>query len=375
MIRKIRNSVLLLCMWCCSANGAVIFVDHAAAGAATGHNWNDAFVSISAALASASTGDSVWVASGTYGPIVLKEGVRILGGFSGNEVDAAHAQPLVHKTFISGGNAKQAVIGKNISSSTVVRGVHIVDGVATGWTETGGGLYLEHGSAMFVDCVFRNNWAFWAGGAVALNKKSAPTFVNCRFHSNGTKDAKVTIAGGAVFINDGSTTFTNCLFYKNRATEGGALVNITGDLTLSNCTLTENEATRGKGGALFDDSVHAKIRNSILWNNIAQKTSTSEMHNNRALGRTDTKFSLVADGWPGDGNINADPLFVNSATGDYRLQAGSPCRDRGNNAALPTDTADLSGNGNRTETLPRDLALRSRVEGNTVDMGAFEYVP
>jgi hypothetical protein len=75
------------------------------------------------------------------------------------------------------------------------------------------------------------------------------------------------------------------------------------------------------------------------------------------------------------GNVDANPLFVNAAAGGYRLQAGSPCRDRGNNAALPADEADLSGDGNLSETLPRDLALRSRIEGTTVDMGAFEYIP
>ena len=36
----------------------------------------------------------------------------------------------------------------------------------------------------------------------------------------------------------------------------------------------------------------------------------------------------------GTDNIEADPLFVDMAAGDFRLQAGSPCMDTGNNALV-----------------------------------------
>lgn len=139
-----------------------------------------------------------------------------------------------------------------------------------------------------------------------------------------------------------------------------------------NCTIVKNEATRGKGGALFDDSVMAEIRNCIFWNNRAWNLETSEIHNNRALGWTKIFHSNIPGGWPGTGNVDVDPMFVDSANGDFRLKAGSPCRDRGDNAALPVDVADLGGNGDRTESLPQDLARGTRVDGSAVDMGAFE---
>ena len=44
---------------------------------------------------------------------------------------------------------------------------------------------------------------------------------------------------------------------------------------------------------------------------------------------------------PGHGCIvNTDPLFVNAATGDFRLQAGSPCKLAGYNSGIATDFAD-----------------------------------
>ena len=42
-------------------------------------------------------------------------------------------------------------------------------------------------------------------------------------------------------------------------------------------------------------------------------------------GGVTVTYSDVENGWSGTGNIDADPLFVDPANGDYRLAAGSPC--------------------------------------------------
>ncbi|HEY3266718.1 MAG TPA: right-handed parallel beta-helix repeat-containing protein [Armatimonadota bacterium] len=58
------------------------------------------------------------------------------------------------------------------------------------------------------------------------------------------------------------------------------------------------------------------------------------------------------------GNISLAPLFVDGAGGDYRLQAGSPCIDAGNDAYIASDA--------------RDLANAPRIAGAHVDIGAYE---
>jgi hypothetical protein len=47
-------------------------------------------------------------------------------------------------------------------------------------------------------------------------------------------------------------------------------------------------------------------------------------------------FSNVEGGFPGAGNIDLDPLFLDAAGGDYRLLPGSPCVDAGD----PTSALD-----------------------------------
>ena len=60
------------------------------------------------------------------------------------------------------------------------------------------------------------------------------------------------------------------------------------------------------------------------------------------------------------GNISADPQFVNSSAGNFRLRRSSPCVNAGVNRAWMTGTVDLDG-------APRLVG--------TVDMGAYELAP
>ena len=71
--------------------------------------------------------------------------------------------------------------------------------------------------------------------------------------------------------------------------------------------------------------------------------------------------------------FNQDPLFIDAASQDLRLEACSPAIDSGSMAALAMDTFDLDGDGNTMEALPLDLDDSTRVVGAEVDMGAYEY--
>src|SRR5262245_31397715 len=59
-----------------------------------GATWGSAFPDPESALARASAGDEIWIASGTYsGRLEVKSGVALYGGFAGNESLRDERQP------------------------------------------------------------------------------------------------------------------------------------------------------------------------------------------------------------------------------------------------------------------------------------------
>jgi hypothetical protein len=74
------------------------------------------------------------------------------------------------------------------------------------------------------------------------------------------------------------------------------------------------------------------ITNSIFWGNSAP--SWPEIFN--YSGSSDVTYSDIQGGWPGEGNIDIDPLFRDSGNKDYHLMStscgdtfDSPCIDAG----------------------------------------------
>ncbi len=55
--------------------------------------------------------------------------------------------------------------------------------------------------------------------------------------------------------------------------------------------------------------------------------------------------NVFGEPWPGTGNLNTDPLFVDPANHDYRLQATSPCIDAGDPAAEPDPDQTIADQG------------------------------
>lgn len=110
---------------------------------------------------------------------------------------------------------------------------------------------------------------------------------------------------------------------------------------------------------------HRRLINCILWN------GGDEVFLNSATA--EVTFSAVQGGYPGQGNIDEDPMFVDPEQSDYRLAMGSPCIDSGSNGAV-------------LRLGPSQLAMgdhdgRMRIwDGDAdgiaaVDMGAHEFGP
>ena len=102
--------------------------------------------------------------------------------------------------------------------------------------------------------------------------------------------------------------------------------------------------------------------NSILWGNTAPQYALASVPLSNNCVRLDP---------PGPGGTNADPMFVNAATGDYRLAPGSPCINTGDSSAVSLlADVDLAGNPRFVDSC--SIALAGPLNRPAVDMGAYE---
>ena len=222
----------------------------------------------------------------------------------------------------------------------------------------GGGTYL----ANLYGCTLANNVATNGGGGGA----SQCTMSYCTLVGNASV-ANAQGGGGA----NGSLLF-NCVVISNATSgilgfwqpHGGGTMNSTqyncvlacnysqfggggsAYSTLVNCTVVSNTAPSGAGGGIYNST----LRNSIVYYNAGGNYYNSNGYS--------VWYSCTAPFTNGPGNITNAPLFADLPSGDFHLQASSPCINSGDNSFVVTAT-DMDGN--------------PRIAGGTVDMGAYEY--
>ena len=381
------------------------------------------FTTIQAAIDAAQPGDEIVVASGTYGETIDLQGkpliLRSSSGATFTAIDARGAGSVIRGAgdgafiegfTITGGSAVEGGGMFNQGGDPIVRhcifsgntaafggGVYnregadplIADCLFTGnvaTTGAGGALHNFQSSPTVRRCTFINNRAHERNGGAAFSFDSDPTFVSCVFSSNSAL-----LNGGALYFDGGMPSIFSCIFLGNTGDFGGAVYCINSDPLLANCAFATNTANVGAG--FFSTGSISLIVNCAFAENEAASTggglrlvnSITEITNCIAWGNepdqitdfqatTTVSFSDVEGGWDGAGsnNIDADPMFLQPEAGDLRLMPLSPCVDAGDTSALPPDEADLDGDGDRREPLPRDLADNARVSGDAVDMGPYE---
>jgi len=236
----------------------------------------------------------------------------------------------------------------------------------------GGAIYADEVMPTFIDCLFVNNEA--PEGGAAWVEESIASFTACRFLGNSGFGR-----GGAVLTRlDAAVSLTNCLFTGNYSDMGGGLYiryNTTADVV--NCSFSGNTSILG-GSICVDNYAPAatlQADNCVLWDN-----GPTEIYVDGDSTAT-VRYSCVQGGFEGEGNIDADPLFVDpdgpddifgTEDDDLRLGPGSPCIDAGDNDAVPPEIdTDLDGNPRFVDD--PDTEDTGNGDPPIVDMGAYEY--
>ncbi|MFG0328700.1 MAG: right-handed parallel beta-helix repeat-containing protein [Phycisphaerales bacterium] len=356
-----------------------------------------------------SAGGAVYLASGSP----LFENCEFIGNrvdagsvFRGGGAMSVHGTPTVRKSLFRANQA--GGVGGAIDMDQVIDAV-VEDCVFEDNLAAfhGGAIYLIETSAVIRRCTMRNNETLQNGGALAAAFLSDAELEDSVIESNianwdggglWIRDSlRVTSCvidgnesrgfggGGVYFSNDiknsfvASSSITNnsasrgagvlsgfgadalvvdTLIADNDAsTSGGGIGHYDGGLaTLVNCTVAGNTAPSGPGIATDTISFGAgsvDLLNSIVWNG-----ANGIWNDNNAT--ITAMYSCISGGWPGEGNIDADPLFIESVRGDYHLAVNSPCRNAGDDGMVGSNT-DHEGD--------------PRIAKGRVDMGADEFHP
>jgi hypothetical protein len=350
------------------------------------HSWSNAAQVLANAITEAPAGTTVVLSNGTYhiaDEIVIDKAITVTSYGNGVYGGLANAT----NTVIDG-PANLGSSGPRIFSVThagaVLDGLTITDGYGRKMAPDGGvGVYMSAG--LLRNCIIKENGTFngntdhadgggvyMTGGVVSnctiqANQIGYGTttgagiyaaggeITHCRVLDNETRGSA---GGGGIYAANGSVAIRNCLIARNSTYANGGGIYLNGGI-IESCTIVTNAAGTdgsGTGGGIY--RANGTVSNSIVYFNTG--TGGTEQDDLNATG-TWLGYSCASDaGSATNGNITADPLFVDLASGNYRLAAGSPCIDAGDSSAI-TWATDLAGN-------PRIL--------NELDMGAYEiFVP
>ena len=443
MIKTLRTLYILMAFALlpafAAAQGTRYYVALEAVGTGDGSSWGNA-TTLDDALAKAKANDEIWVMgykdegnSKFYfvpdkAGYTLKSGVKLYGGFNGEETSIDErevidnkAYRMVYRTVISGDIGKNDALDPtnlifpgnttrtdnathvltlqmtpgqtNINNwETVVDGVTIAGGHAaeTGENGQGGGIFVtgnndngnnNGGRYILRRCFFIGNYA-GEGGALYVastvkNVGGTCLIDRCGFFNNAAgQRSGIENAGGAVCLA-GAGTIVNTAIFNNE--NGGVNITATDGAAVVNSTVTRNT---GSG----IDGKDKTVNNTVIWGNSLLSTSddAKPAFNHCAYPEAN------ADGQPDDeDNIYLDsrnneaqgphfdaPSVKTGFDTDYMPSTtfyplwtwvpleGSNLIDKGDN-----DKYDATSFGNV------DLDGYRRVRNNTIDIGAFEYQP
>ena len=295
--------------------------------------------------------------------------------------NAGHFTPRVFANSAGGSGGGIFITGSNSIANlnnAIIGGIGIGNVCNIIDNKNGGaGISIrESAKVNALNCIFRENCSSNFGGAIFLGTNAV---LNYTCDNNSAQKSYLfnnyaKNAGGGIYSKLAQNLFVeNVIVISNTAgSAGGIYINQTSN-KLVNLLVAQNDGgfASGSDGIFFfqcpksemlqctiADNDRVGVQNNFagtvyMTNCIVYGHSFSQIVAKSAIK---VVYSDIENGWPGVGNIDTDPLFLNPVSFLYFLAWNSPCINTGTD--LPSVTNDVYG-------IPRP-------QGGAWDMGAYE---
>lgn len=223
----------------------------------------------------------------------------------------------------------------------------LIEGITirNGYRDYGSALAAHTANSNILNCIFEDCFAAHSGGALYLDSEQHEV-EGCGFYA-----CEAGTAGGGLCAFMAEVSTLDCCFARNEAPDGGAIATEGGPLYVTGCTFTDHP---GSVTMIRTDSHWVSFRESTFYANEGIAVSkdmdaTIRFYNTIIAFGGSVAIDLTAGAtaeleccdiygnaggdWTGliagqlgiNGNICADPLFCDPASGDLRLHENSPC--------------------------------------------------
>jgi hypothetical protein len=265
---------------------------------------------IAAGIDSASSGDTVLVACGTYyeSDISLKSGIILVSETGEAGCVTINAEGVGGPVLACNSCESLTIIGFTMTGGwpgpggpggmggMEVRWSSEVSVVSCDFVDNCGGMYCEGSSAVFKNCTFNENLG------VAFSCGDSPRLEYCVFIGDWLESA-----GGLVCHDSSAPVLVNCTFCGSDADQGGPAIRCGEQST----PILENTIIVFSAGPAI-----------VCEGELSDATLTCcDIYGNHGGDWT----GCILDQYGLNGNFSADPLFCDMGSGDLTLEDCSPC--------------------------------------------------
>ncbi len=337
------------------------------------------YPTIQEGIIAAEDGDIVLVQPGIYVENINFMGKEItVGSLYYTTEDTTY----ISQTIIDGDQSGSVVtFNSGETDSARLTGFTITNGLNASATFGGGGIAVFNSSSPTLDHLqITANYAAKGGGIYAYD--SAPFMSDLVIFANEAPNTSGS-GGGLYLMNCDEMLIQNTIITDNYSGGHGSAVIASGCdlLRFENSVFAENETGYTGVGNLFFQNSSVVFMNSVISNNSTQSyAGTVSGGDNVTLincivyGNSEPQletehiavYSLIEGGFPGIGNIDSDPLFVDPIGGDFHLQDTSPCLGTG------IDEIEIGGNWYYAPEFDLEGNPRPAPDDSMPDLGAYE---